>query len=82
MDYELARFIAAKTFRCSADLADLVLILKEHVQDEEEYKTYVQAIAKIVAEIDLTLLQELYARYPDIEREFQDNVNKYKFVLY
>ncbi len=82
MDYELARFVAAKAYRCSADLADLVPVLKEHAQDEDEYKVYARAIAHIVTQVQVGLLQEMYSRYPEIKREFEENLSKYQFVLY
>ncbi|MCL2021284.1 MAG: hypothetical protein FWG81_04100 [Betaproteobacteria bacterium] len=61
MGFELARFVAAKAFRCSAELTDLVPLLKEFVSDGDEYKTYAKAIALVSAQIDLVLLKELYA---------------------
>ena len=76
MDKEVARFIANTAFRSSANLADLVPFMQAYCSAEEQ-KKYTIAIATAMASIQQEVLGKLYKDFPDIEEDFQRQVEKY-----
>jgi hypothetical protein len=76
MNKEVARFLANTAFRSSANLADLVSFMKEHCSVEEQ-KIYSIAIATAMTSIQMEVLGKLYKEFPEIEEEFQRQIEKY-----
>jgi len=80
MERALARHVAVMTFGAGSQLESLIHVLKGHC-DETEYKTYLKAIASIIATAHRELLYRVYAAYPDLEAELTDSIQKYGRVL-
>ena len=76
MDRELAKLVAVTAFRSSADINNLVPLLKECC-NEAEYKAYALAIASASAEISMQILNKIYEDHPDIKDEFEEKMHKY-----
>lgn len=79
MKVEIAKHVALVAFRSAANLTELVDFLREHCT-EEEYRQYLDAIAKCSAEIGTSLLQRIYREHPEIEQEIDERIEKYGFL--
>ena len=75
VDKNLARIVATAALRSSRDLADLIPLLKAHAADEGGVLG--AGIARAVAEIGTEVLTPVFARFPELEREFAENVERY-----
>lgn len=80
MDREIARHVARVAFRASADLGDLVPLIKEHCS-QDEYQKLGRAITSASAGIGLDVLNLVFADFPDLKREFDENVKTYGRIL-
>jgi len=80
MKEELARYVARVAFRASADLGDLIPLIKEHCP-QEEYEKFAPAIGSAAAAIGLDVLNLVFNDHPDLRREFDENVKTYGRVL-
>jgi hypothetical protein len=76
MEKDLAKLVALTAFRSSADINNLIPLLKEHC-NEEEYREFVVAIATASAVIGQELLQKIFALHPEISVEFDRQISKY-----
>ena len=76
MDKELAKIVALTAFRSSADINNLIPMLKEHCS-EDECRDFGIAIATASTEINLQILQKVFAMYPELSVEFDQQVRKY-----
>lgn len=76
MNKDLAQHVARVAFRSSADLNDLIPLLKEHC-DQEEYAKYLKAIASASAEISTTILARIFSSYPELEQDFEEMIRRY-----
>ena len=76
MERELAKLIALTAFRSSAEINNLVPILKEQCSDAD-YRSFAMAIASASTEIGQQLLNKVYSLYPDIKGELEARVKKY-----
>jgi len=76
MEKELAKLVALTAFRSSAELGNLIPLLREHC-DEDEYRHLGAAIAAVSAEISGQILRNIFATYPQLEAEIEANVHKF-----
>jgi hypothetical protein len=76
MDKDLARHVVATASRSSAQLNELIPLLKAHCEDSE-YRTLLKAIATAMATIHLEIDEPVYAQYPDLKQERDANIKKY-----
>ncbi|WP_222610889.1 hypothetical protein [Undibacterium sp. FT79W] len=76
MDKELAKIVALTAFRSSAYMNNLIPLLKEHCS-EDECRNFGIAIATASAEINLQILQKVFAMYPELSAKFDLQVRKY-----
>lgn len=76
MEKDLARIVALTAFRSSADINNLIPLLKEHCS-EEECRNFGVAIATASAGISQEILQKIFALYPEIAVEFDKQISKY-----
>lgn len=76
MDNELARHVAMTAFRSSANLNDLIPLLKQHCRDDE-YQIYLEAISAISGDIAYKVLKKIYSQHPDIEGDIDNRIDKY-----
>jgi len=80
MDYKIAKFLAAKAFRCAADLNELAPFVK-HLCTEEEYRTYSRALASASAHIHLEVVERLFKSHPELEADFESEIKQYGRIL-
>jgi hypothetical protein len=80
MTEDLARLVALTAFRSSADLGNLVPILKQHCS-EEEYRDFLDAITHAMTTIDLSVTRKAKALIPGIEAEWDAKVAAYGRVF-
>jgi hypothetical protein len=76
MEKDLAKIVALTAFRSSADLNNLIPLLKEHCS-EDECRTFGIAIATASSAIGQEILQKIFALYPEISMEFDKQIGKY-----
>lgn len=76
MNRDLAQHVARVAFRSSADLNDLIPLLREHCV-QEEYEKYVKAIASASAEIGTEILARIFSSYPELEQDFEERIRRY-----
>jgi hypothetical protein len=80
MNKELAKYIAKVAFKASADLGAIIPFIKEHCS-QEEYEDIAFAIASATAGIGQDVLNLLFNKFPDIKREFDNDIKKYGRIL-
>lgn len=80
MEKDLAEFILKTAFRSSADLNDLIPLLKQHCSDDE-YRIYFDAISRASGEIAVKILNPIFKQYPDIEKEFERKIEEFGRVF-
>jgi len=76
MDKELAKLVALTAFRSSADINNLIPLLKEHCS-EAECRDFGIAIATASAGISQQILSKVFALHPDLEVAFDMQIRKY-----
>lgn len=80
MDEQIARHVARVAFRASADLGELIPLVKAHCS-ADEYKKLGHAIASATAVVGVEVLNLVFEAYPDLKREFDENIKKYGKAL-
>jgi hypothetical protein len=80
MKSELARHIALVAFRSSANLTELVPLIREHCE-EHEYQEFLNGISCVAAEIAQQVLRRLYTQHPDIEKEIDRRIEEYGTLI-
>jgi len=80
MKIELAKHVALTAFRSSANLNDLLPLLREHCSGDE-YQTYLSAIAKISGDIAIHLLGKIDQEHPEIQREIDKRIEEYGVLI-
>lgn len=80
MKAELARHVALVAFRSSANLNELVPLLREHCTDSE-YRKFLDAIAAVSGEVAMRVLQPIYAEHPEIEAEIDRRISEYGTLI-
>jgi hypothetical protein len=73
MDLDVARQVVRATFRSSTSLTDLLPVLKAHCPPEE-YQAFARAIAAVVGEAGLQLLNRVFAEHPELEAEVDEAI--------
>ena len=80
MNKELAKHIARIAFKASADLGDVIPFVKERCS-QEEYEEIAFAIASATAGIGQDVLNLLFDKFPDIKRDFDNDIKEYGRIL-
>jgi hypothetical protein len=80
LNEDLARHVAQVAFRASADLNDLLPLIREHAT-EQEYESFLVAISAISGDIAFKLLKRLYAAHPGMEAEFDERIARYGVLI-
>jgi Zn-finger domain-containing protein len=76
VDLDLARHVVRNAYRSVSELGQLIDLLREHCSDEE-YATYLRAIATASASIQLELVNRLTSAHPCLEEEIEAGIAKY-----
>ena len=80
MKAELARHIALVAFRSSANLNELLPLIRDHC-DEDEYRAYLEGISSITAEVAQQVLKRVYDEHPDIEKDIDKRIEEYGVLI-
>jgi hypothetical protein len=75
LDKNLARIVATAAMRSSSELAGLIPLLKIH--DADGCEALGRGIARAIAEIGTEVLRPVFAKFPELEREFNENAQRY-----
>jgi hypothetical protein len=75
IDKNLARDVLRTTFQSNAVLQDLLPALKAGC-GKEEYRTYAKAIAAVIAESGLQIMNRIFAEHPELEAEVDAAITK------
>lgn len=75
MEIHLARAVLRATFQSNGVLQDLLPALKAGC-GEEEYRTYAKAIAAVIAESGLQIMNRIFAEHPELEAEVDAAIAK------
>ena len=70
MDIDLARRMIRAQFASSKPLEAMIPELKEQLEPEE-YKTWLLAIAKVIAEGGFEIMNRAFAEHPELEAEVE-----------
>jgi hypothetical protein len=73
MDRDLARSVIKATFQSARPLQDLLPVLQARLAPEE-YRAYAKAVAAVIAEGGVQLLNRVFAEHPDLEAEVDSAV--------
>jgi len=76
MDIELARQVVRTAFSSSAQLQNLLPVLKEHCS-AEEYKNYAMGIAAAIDAIGVGLINKAIAAHPGLAGEIESSLAKH-----
>jgi len=80
MERELAKHVVVTGFRSSSVLQELIPLLKKHC-NPDEYEQFAKAIASVIAETSLEILNPIFQKYPDLKEEVDKKIDKYgKFI--
>jgi hypothetical protein len=80
MKPELARHVAHVAFRASANLNELLHLIRDH-GTEEEYKKFLVAISQVSGDIAFKILKRIYDEHPEIESEIDERVSTYGVLI-
>ncbi|HVM82181.1 MAG TPA: hypothetical protein VMU06_24375 [Stellaceae bacterium] len=80
MELDLARHIAAASYRATAELTALLDAIKIHGKPEE-YEAFRRAIATCVATIGTEVIDRALREHPDLDKEIEQRVRKFGFVV-
>jgi hypothetical protein len=80
MDKKIAKHVARVAFQASVDLGSLISFLKAHCSIDE-YEKLRTPLATISAEIGLDVLNLIFSEFPDLKREFDEDIKKYGNIL-
>lgn len=73
MDRGLARIVATTSTQVSRELGNLYQMVGEHFRDEVELR---QAIAAVIADIGLNILQPAFEADAAMEAEFEERIER------
>ena len=76
MDIDVARHVMRSVFRSARELEALIPLLKEHC-DAEEYATYGNGVAMVLAAMSTELSGKLLAAHPELSQEIDADIAKY-----
>lgn len=76
MDHKLARHIAWVAFREMSHLTNSMPLAKAH-ESSQDYETYFKPAASIAGDIIADIISPLTKRFPDIDTEMHEIVEKY-----
>ena len=80
MDIDVARHTIRAALSVAKELQDVLALLKIHC-DADEYKKYAIGIAQAIDATNTALLNEAFSAYPVLEREIEDQLNRYSRYL-
>ncbi len=76
MNRDLAKQVATAAVRTSTQLSSLLPLLKAQC-DAAEYARLLRSVASVCGHITREILHPIFAEHPDLEKDFEDSVNKY-----
>ena len=76
MNKDLARQMIRLNFRCSRELQELMVLLKEQLS-ADEYKNHAKNIATAIAATGEALTNTALSSFPELENEIEANLSKY-----
>ncbi len=76
MDETLARIVIGNAARATREIGNLAPLLKQHA-DPVAYEEIKPGIGEVVYEIYEAILGPVFARFPDLKAEFDQNVERY-----
>ncbi|MBN8981659.1 MAG: hypothetical protein J0I29_10370 [Rhizobiales bacterium] len=76
MNKDLARQMIRVNFRCSRELQELMMLLKEQLS-ADEYKIHAKNIATAIAGIGDALTNTAISSFPELESEIETSLSKY-----
>jgi hypothetical protein len=80
MNIDVARHTIRTALSVAKELQDLLTLLKVHC-DADEYKKYTLGIAQAIDATNAVLLNNALSDYPVLEREIEDQLNRYSRYL-
>ncbi len=80
MDKDIARHLIRVNFRCSRELQEVMLFLKQQLP-EDAYAPFARKIAKAIAEVGDALTNTALAAHPDLEAEVETSLARYERYL-
>ena len=76
MDIDIARHVMRSVFRSARELEGLIPLLKEHCE-AEDYATYGNGVAMVLASMSTELTGKILAAHPDLSQEIDTDIAKY-----
>jgi hypothetical protein len=76
MDRDVAQMLAMTAARCSKEIGELTILLKENCT-EAEYVELSNAIGSAVYELRTVLMGAVFSLAPDLESEFDARLEKF-----
>ena len=80
MNKDIARHLIRVNFRCSRELQEVMLLLKQHLSDEA-YEPAAHKIAAAIAAVGDALTTTALAAHPELEAEIESNLARYDRYL-
>jgi len=80
MDRDSAKHVATATVQASTRLTSVLPLLKAQC-DSAEYARLLRSIASACGHIAREILHPIFAEHPDLEKEFEESVNRHGKVL-
>lgn len=77
MDKDLAQHVAMTAWQSFGRLESLIPVLKKHC-DQDEFKTYLKAIAAAGSAIHQEILQRVISAHPELEKDLDEKIAKYQ----
>ena len=81
MDEELARHVVKTAFKSSSELTDLYSLINELCEDGDLKENLKGSLLKIIADIGYELNKQLTDIYPEIQKEIDESIEKYGFLI-
>ncbi len=75
MNRDVAKQVATAAVRASTQLTSLLPSLKAEC-DPVEYARLLRCVASVCGHISREILHPVFAQHPDLEKEFEESVNK------
>ncbi len=76
MDQQTGWAIIKSTFRCGAELQELLHLLKERC-DPQEYRNYARRIATAIDAVHVQLTHEVFAQHPSLKDKIESDLEKF-----
>lgn len=80
MKRSIAKHVARVGFQASADIGNLIYLLKKNCS-QDEYDRFSKAISAASAEINIQIINMIFQDFPDLKDEFDKDVELYGRIL-